>query len=357
LRALLAWAGIVGEEAAEFSCANCAAVFELAPSASLELAPFVDGELDDPELDAAFDFEKTYPLPVLRAGGKSARTVRLAPRTVSETLPLWRNAYVPLRMTPAFVTAMGVVALGRERRGSALADALAEASDEAWGAIVDLYNDAHYTPRLVAVHRCVECGARNDVEAPLERELPREPPRATATARPTAFPDLDAFEAKVRAIAARVYAARRVKNVSLVIDDGVPVCDDGGEPLLGCYTPGGVDPETGISQAPEVKLFYRTFQTEFTEDAAFDIEAEIRETIDHELTHHLHHLSGTDPLDDEERAEIDREHVRRVGQREAIRRASRGFGADIAGFLRATWPIWIVVAVASALAWCADNAP
>jgi hypothetical protein len=99
-------------------------------------------------------------------------------------------------------------------------------------------------------------------------------------------------------------------------------------------------------------LFYRTFRAEYRADPAFDLEAEIHETIDHEVTHHLHHLSGDDPLDDEERAEIAMEHARLVGRREVARRAARGFAGDIAGFLRVSWPLWIALAVASALTWC-----
>jgi hypothetical protein len=90
-------------------------------------------------------------------------------------------------------------------------------------------------------------------------------------------------------------------------------------------------------------------------DASFDCEGEIRETIAHELTHHLHHIAGSDPLDEEERAEIDLEEVRRVGRREARRRASQGFLKEMSDFLRRTWPIWLLVAGASALAWCVDR--
>ncbi|MCC6556210.1 MAG: hypothetical protein IT372_24885, partial [Polyangiaceae bacterium] len=286
---------------------------------------------------------------------------RLAPRTAAEALPLLRIAAAgegggapELRLTPALVTAMGVSALGSERRATVIADALAAAPRPAWAAIVDLYHEARYPARLVAVHRCAGCGARNDLDVPLESELEREPRRAPAGgARGAgAFPDLDAFEAKVRAAAARAYEARGVRNVDLFIDAGVPACDDGGEPLLGCYTPGGDGGDLGIAHAPEIRVFYRTFQAEHRDDPAFDVDAEIEETIDHELTHHLHHLAGSDPLDDEERDEIERERVRLVGQAEAARRARRGALAEAAGFLRATWPAWLLAAAASALAWC-----
>jgi hypothetical protein len=287
--------------------------------------------------------------------------VRLAARTAGEALPLLRLAseaaeaeaaggWAELRITPAVVAAMGVAALGPERRAGAIADALAGAPQGAWAAIVDLYHEAHYPARLVAVHRCASCGARNDLDVPLERELPRETRRGAR--RKGEMPDLDTFEAKVRVAAERIYRARGVRNIDLFIDAGVPACDDGGEPLLGCYTPGSAGGDLGIAAAPEIRIFYRTFEAQRREDPGFDVGAEIEETIDHEVTHHLHHLSGSDPLDDEEREEIERERVRRVGQAEAIRRARRGALSDLGGFVRATWPAWLLVAAATALGWC-----
>jgi hypothetical protein len=286
-------------------------------------------------------------------GGAICRRVKLAPRMVEDALPLLRAAGAPLlRITPALVAAMGVAALGPERRAPAIADALADAPDVAWAAIVDLYHDARYPARLVGVHRCAACGARNDLDVPLERELDRAPQRAPARRPGAAFPDLDDFERRVRASAARIYRARGVRNIDLFIDAGVPLCDEGGEPLLGCYTPGGSDPELGVPRPPEIRVFYRTFEAEVREDPAFDVDAEIEETIDHEVTHHLHHLAGSDPLDDDERGEIERERVRRVGLSESARRARRGLVSDLAAFLRVTWPVWAIAAAATALAFC-----
>lgn len=356
LRALLAWAAVVPEEEAEFTCGNCGAAFSAAPSRLLEVGPFVDGELHDPELDRPFDAEASHPVPALRVGGAVCRRIKLAPRTVEEAMPLLRAAgRRTLRITPAVAAAMGVTQLGAERRAAAIADALAEAPDDAWAAIVDLYHEARYPARLAAVHRCAACGARNDLDAPLERELDRCERSGTgsgARRRDEAFPDLDEFERRVRAAARKVYAARGVRNIDLFIDAGVPLCDDGGEPLLGCYTPGGADPDLGVARPPEIRIFYRSFEVEHREDPGFDVDAEIAETIDHEVTHHLHHLAGEDPLDDEERDEIAREELRRVGKAEAARRARRGIRAELAGFLRVTWPMWIIAAVATGIAWC-----
>ena len=52
-----------------------------------------------------------------------------------------------------------------------IADALAAAPDEAWSSVVDWFCLAHYSYRLLAVHRCAECKARTDIEVPLVREL------------------------------------------------------------------------------------------------------------------------------------------------------------------------------------------
>lgn len=366
LRALLAHAGIVPEEPGGFTCANCDAPFEVAPSPLLEVGPFVDGELDDPELDAPFDFDRTHEITPLRVARGAARTLRLAPRTVGEALPLWRAAGMPsLRLTPAVVIAMGVTAIGRERRSSAIAAALASAPEDAWQDVVALFNEAHYPARLVALHRCAGCGSRNDLDVPLERELPLEaaPQRDAGSEEPTsrggrageeAFPDLDTFEARVRVIAEDVYDERGIKNVGLFIDAGVAACDDGGEPLLGSYTPGALEGELTIPEPPEIKLFYRTFAAMHAEDGPYDLDEEIRETIDHEVTHHLNHMSGSDPLDDEELAEISRETARRVGKAEGMRRAGRGALADLAGFLRFSWPVWLIALAGTLLAFCAD---
>jgi hypothetical protein len=354
LRALFIRAGLIDEEVGTYSCQNCGAPFDASPSRLLEIAPFVDGELNDAELDAPFAFAQMHRIPALRVGRTVARTVRLAPRTVQESLALWRAANSDvLRVTPALVASMGVCAIGRERRSSAIAGALAHARAEPWRAIVDLFHAAHYPARLVAVHRCAECGARNDLDVPLLRELTREPlsdslPRGV-------FPDLDAFERRVREISASVYRARGVQNIDLFIDAGVAACDEGGEPLLGSYTPGTTESEGGIAHPPEIRLYYRTFEAEARADPRFDPEREIRDTIDHEITHHLHFLAGSDPLDDEERGEIAQEQARIVGRSESLRRGRRGIARDLAEFLRVTWPLWLLLLLGFAISWCVDR--
>ncbi len=401
LRALVTWAGHAREEVAEFSCENCSAPFAVAPSTLLEVGPFVDGELSDPELDAPFPFGEPLPIPKILlpasrilsrrgarrapplatgsqantdpgarrapspgrrpAAARSAETITFAERTGEDARALFRTAaaLIPgraraLRVTPAVVLGMGVVALGAERRTTVLAEALMDASNAAWAKVLEHWHDAAYPRRLFAVHRCASCGARNDLDVPLARELEREHasfPRARSAAARRPFPDLDTFEAMVREHADRIYAARGVRNIDLFVDADVPHVDEGGEPLLGSYLPGGVDEDTGIPRAPEIRIYYRTFKSEVQADPDFDVEGEIHETIDHELEHHLNHLSGADPLDEEEHATIEEEEARRVGSREILRRNRRAAAASVTGFLRTTWPILIALLIAAAITW------
>ncbi len=383
LRALVTRAGHAREEVAEFSCENCGEPFKVAPSTLLEPAPFVDGELSDPELDAPFPFGEPLSIPKILlppgrvpprraasrlpsaprrpASARSAETVTFAERTAEDARALFRLADAlisgrarSLRITPAVVLGMGVVALGEERRTSVLADALMDASSAAWARVLEHWHDAAYPRRLFAVHRCAECGARNDLDVPLARELERESvsfPRARSAAAREPFPDLDAFEALVKVHAEQIYEARGVRNIDLFVDADVPHCDEGGEPLLGSYLPGGVDEDTGVPRAPEIRLYYRTFKGEVLADPDFDVEGEIHETIDHELTHHLNHLSGADPLDDEEHAAIDDEEARRVGSKELLRRTRRAAATDATAFLRTTWPLWLAILIAALITW------
>jgi len=351
LRALFTHAGLLPEEPAELRCENCDKPFRIAPSSLLETGPFVDGELSDPELDAPFNHDKPHPIPPIRVGTSLARSVRIAARSLEEASPLWlAEEQGSFRFTPALVVAMGITALGKERRASVIADALSTASAEAYQAVADLLYEAFYPARLVAVYRCASCGARNHLDVPWLREIPSS--ASEPRERRRAFPDLDTFEAMVRSSADRIFALRGVRNIDLVVHEDVPFCDDSGEPLLGCYTPGGTDEDLGIPRAPEIRLFYRTFAVEFRHDKSFNVEAEIDETIDHEITHHLHQLAGDDPLDDEEREQIASDEVRRIGRREAMRREKRKLFEDVSGFFRTTWPLFVIAFVATYLTFC-----
>ncbi len=201
---------------------------------------------------------------------------------------------------------------------------------------------------------CPSCGARNTVLAP-DRSLfdrvasPQDGDEGEAEGE--GFPSVQEFEAEAERARRSVYAARHVRNVDLFVDAGVPACDDGGEPLLGMYEPPFADPH-GASRPPTITLFYRAFQSEFRRDPTFDVAHEIFVTIDHEVEHHLFFLSGHDPMDEEERAEIVREKARVVGKRERGRRGAREAVGDLVGFAKIAWPIAAVLAALTLLRNC-----
>lgn len=355
LRVALAKEGVIDEPEVELPCHNCDAAVRLAPALGVELGPFVDDELDDPELDAPFRFEDEHAIPPVRVGRRRVRTLRLAPRTVGEARALWsRDVSQPLSIVPAIVVAMGIQALGEERRTSALAQALAGADDDAWDAICAIWEEANGHARLFATVRCPACGANNAFAAPAVRELGSTggeiAPRRSAA---DASWDADAFERLVRRHAEVAYRRMRVRNIDLVVDEGVPAVDDGGEPLLGCYTPPHVDPDLAIERPPEVRLFARSFRAEVLADPKFDLDGEVRETIEHELEHHLAFLAGDDPMDDEEREAIVVEQRRQVGRKESARRGARAVGSDFVGFLRVGWPLLAIGALAALWSRCA----
>jgi hypothetical protein len=339
LRALVLRSRIVAEAPRTLGCMNCGERLTFVASEAFEPGPFADGELDDPDLDAPFDFARSYEVPPILTGEGPARTLHLSPRTVGESRVLW-EATGPLDPTRAVVTALGVKDLGRARAAQTIARGLSRAGGDAWTTIADLWEDAHYGPRLVAEIVC-ECGARNEVPVPADRELDALAPLAEAARSsevPEGFPDEETFAEWALRAQEETFARRAVRNIDVVVDYGVPACDDGGVPMLGCYTPPSEGGTLGPTP-PEVRLFYRSFLEEKKIDPAFDVRAEIDETVDHEIEHHLHFLSGEDPLDDEERAVIATERARVVGKRELTRRAARSFWDEIVGFLRVSFPL------------------
>jgi hypothetical protein len=360
LRAIATRLGWLAEEPIEIACRNCEAPMRVAPCASLELGPWADGELDDEELDRMLALTLPHPIPPVRLpGGATARHLTLRNVTVADAAPLHRALRRRrLALTDRFVAGMGIESLGEERDPRRIAQALERCSEAAWTAIGDLFLRAHYAPRLASVATCPKCGARNDVDAPYEREFepaPFEPASGGPSGlRPALggsssneelFPSFDAFSARAREIFEEV-AGPRAGAVTLIVDAGVPACDDGGEPLLGSYVPPGGDPTAPVGVA-EVTVYHRTFEAMWNEDGPYDWDAELIETIEHELEHHDGWLVGHDPMDDEERAEIVREHARMVGRTAVARRSVGALGADLRGFLVRTWPIWLIVAVVS----------
>jgi hypothetical protein len=352
LRAVATRLGWLHEEPIDFDCRNCEEPMHVAPCASLQLGPFVDGELDDPELDRTLDLTVAHAVPPIRlGGGRVATEARLDDVTVDRAAPLHRALRRRrLAVTDRLVTAMGVAALGDAKAPAVLAEALARCSDAAWGAIGGLFLAAHYPLRLGAAAVCPKCGARNDVDAPYEREFdatrhPRDIAGESAPSNAQVFPSFDAFDERARAIFERAGDAAR--DVALVVEGGVPACDDGGEPLLGSYVPPIQGDATQPTRGAEVTVYYRTFRAMWDEDGPYDWDGELDETIEHELEHHEGWLVGDDPMDEEERDTIAREQLALVGRKATVRAAAGAFGGDVRGFLARTWPIWLIVAAAT----------
>lgn len=347
LRAVLARSGILEEEPVEIACRNCGEPMSVRPCASLEVGPWVDGELDDPELDATLPFGEPVDVPEIPLGRvRTARSVTFEDRTVDEARPLLAAAARErLVVTAEVVRAMGIVALGAEKDATKIASALAECDDDAFLAVGEAFLATHYALRLGCVAFCEACGARNDVDAPYERESGGGGGGARE-ANDADFPDFDAFAARAKDLAQPMLDAVPGEPAELVIDGGTPAVDDGGEPLLGSYVPPHPGDSGTPSQSPLVTVYYRTFRAMWDEDGPYDWEDELHETIEHELEHHISFLRGDDPTDDEERAVIREEAVRIVGRREVARRTMEGFGASWTDFLRRTWPLWVLAILA-----------
>jgi hypothetical protein len=344
LRAIAARLGWLAEEPMIIQCHNCGEPMRHAPCAHLELGPFLDGELHDPELDATLDLSVAHPVPeVTLPDGCATREVTLAPITAAEARPLHRALRRRrLVLTPRVVRAMGIAALGAERDTGRIAEALACCSDAAWEAIGDLFLQAHYPPRLSSSALCPRCGARNDVDAPYEREL--EPSRDSEPLGAPPPPDLETFAQRAHTMF-EGHAGPRATEIQLFVEEGVPACDAGGTPLLGSYLPPGGNPEAPVGLA-ELAVYYRSFVAMWTEDGPYDWEAELDETIAHELEHHEGWRVGHDAMDEDEQREIAADHARDAGHKTVARAAARAFAADVAEFLARTWILWALIAAA-----------
>jgi hypothetical protein len=357
LRAIATRLGWLDEEPIEIECRNCEQAIEARPCAALPLGPFVDAELIDPEIDVTLDLGDAHPIePIALPRGRRAETVRLGPVTLAAARPLHGAlAKRELRITQAVVRAMGVRELGGERDPAVIARALTRCSDAQFGAVTDLFLAAHYAPRLVGPVVCPTCGSRNDVDAPYDREFePSEHEEALSRGgSDETFPSFDEFDAFVREAAEPLLARAPGPEIALVIDGDVPACDDGGEPLMGSYTPGHEGDVHAPTHAPELTLYYRTFASMWREDGPYDWRQEVHETVEHELEHHVYALEGHDPKDEQERDEIAREAERVVGKKALARAGASAFAADVGDFWKRTWIFWIVgliVVVISVLA-------
>lgn len=352
LRALLYRLGKLQESLFPITCQNCDRRFSVRPCKTLELGPYRDGELDDPELDAPFDFETAHRLPV-----SEIEQVRLAPLSVEDAAPLHLALANPgpLTLKSAIVKAMGVAEVDGETDPRRMGRRLMRVSAEAFDELVNLFEAAHYPPRLTTRHPCPQCGAAAWVDSPALREFSFDPAsggtvevRREPADGQAPFMSLAEFEELVSERADVAYAALGVTRVDLVVVDGPAECDDGGEPLLGCYRP--ADPDALVPQPSEIRIFYRTFVNVWNDEGSYDVAGEVETTLRHELEHHLAYLAGTDPVDDEEHAEIDAELARRVGRTEAKRRALQAAGRDVRGFFASTWALWVLLFVATVVA-------
>jgi hypothetical protein len=355
LRAVLAKCGILREEPVAITCRNCGEPMDVQPCEGLEIGPWVDGELGDEELDATLPLGEPHAIEPIRIGRvRQVRSITLGPVTVAKAKPLFAAlAKEHFAITPAVVRAMGVVALGREQDPARIADALASCDDDAFAVFGDVWLAAHYPPRLVCAAFCKACGARNDVDAPYDRELEPGVRGEPEVARD--FPAFEPFAERAQAIAKPLVDDVPGERVDVVVDEGTPAVDDGGEPLLGSYVPPHPGGGGAPARAPLVTIYYRTFKAMWDEDGPYDWDAELVETIEHELEHHVYFLRGEDPMDDEERAAIREEAVRLVGRKEATRRAAQDFGSSVRDFLARTWPLWLLVALALAIAYATQR--
>ncbi len=337
LIACLLRAGVLEEAPRPRTCDNCQLTSGVDAASSFEWAPFVDGELEDPELDRAFDWQRKL---VLGARNRAC-AIGLRPRTVADVVPLLSAGAADGRFrvrppTPFVLSVLGFVSTDPKRMNAAFR----RMGSRRLGRLSDRWLEAHFPPRLFASHLC-SCGATNLVRVPqaslldvLGDELELVP------APPADFPTLAAFETLVRAAKRTVYARHAIGALRLVVDDDVPAVDEGGNPLLGSYSPHG-DPR---SEPAEIRLYYRTFQVEAGLDPRFPLEAEIFETIEHEVLHHLSFLRGEDPVDEEERLVIAKDRERRIGRKELLRRERSSSQA-----LLALAPILLVILLAALL--------
>ncbi|AKF06504.1 metallopeptidase family protein [Sandaracinus amylolyticus] len=347
LRDLLLRTGAIAPEPDDDArCRNCDAPLAFDPR---ELDPIeletAHASAPSPSLDPA-----PLPSPVRLPRGGIANEITMRPVTLREARPLLEALArdTPYRVTPRLLTAMGVLALGTLDRPVLMARVLGRASDAVWASVEQRYLELNAAPPLVAPLACPACGTLHEVVVPTPDELD---PDATRTERDTGAPFLSEheFERLVERLAPAIYEARgvRIEAVPPRVEPGVPATDIAGEPLLGSYEPRQEVDAAGYTQLEfVVTLYYRTFRRVWEDEGSYDVEAEIRETLDHELEHHLHHLAGHDPMDAAERAEARQELRALYGDRRLAKLAAREAARDLGQFVRVTWPFFVLIALA-----------
>jgi hypothetical protein len=334
---------LVKSEPEDLPCDNCDETLRF-DGANLPLADLEDRYRDEP---AASELVVTLPEPV-----SSIDRVRLKPITVRDAAPLFRELAHdrPFRITPALVRAMGIVRL--EGRSSieeprAIARALIDASDESWSAVEAGFLSLAYPARAIAVLVCPRCETVHELEVPWPRELDPSVyhPRRDASA---SFPSAEKFEAHVERVARVVFERMGVTGrMTLRVEPGVAEVDEGGVPMLGSYGPENAD--DGRTEFV-VTLYFRTFERAFADDARFDWEHEVEETLEHEVQHHLYYLDGHDPVDEAERKESEADAVRRAGGRDRLAKLQRAaLARDVWAIARTLGPILLAVAILAGL--------
>lgn len=360
LRDLLLRTGAIAPEPDDDArCRNCDAPLAFDPREldPAELARAHAGDAPPPSGPAPL------PSPLRLPRRRSAEEITLEPVTLGAALPLLRALArpEPFRITPRLLAAMGVRALGPLTTPVLVARALARADDATWAAVERRYLELNRPRPIVAPLPCPACGAMHEVEVPWPPELDPDAPgsphhgeRAAARAgEPRELASAEAFEALVERVAPAIYEARGVslEQVALRVEPGVPATDLAGEPLLGSYEPRHDVDDAGYSRLEfVVTVYHQTFLRLWRDEGPYDVEAEVRETIDHELEHHLHHLAGHDPMDASERAEARAELRQLYGDRRLAKLAAREALDDLRAFARATWPFFALLALGLALA-------
>lgn len=328
--------GVIAAQYEVGACRNCLAALPVDPiGADLEtlLAP------DEDDAPPTGPFALATPV-------DGITHVHMRPVRVAEVAALWRWCVATdAPLDGAVVRAMGLE--GFTRAGTLVADPerLARACNDGSGALgavlATLFAELNYPPRLRLPVICASCGAVHDVPTPSTREMDASPEgydvlfgAPDVPNAPERFPDLDEFTDLVGRVADEVFRARDVGNLELIVDEGVPPVDGGGEPLMGSYEPIYDGDEAGYTQVRFVITVYvETFRRMF-EEAPFDIEAELRETIDHEVEHHLYHLAGHDPMDEEERRAAREDLERTFGKRRVQRAERAALLAELAAMAR-----------------------
>ena len=350
LRTVALAIGLLPEEPVKRRCLNCDEILTVGLSQAVPLGPILDGELDDRDLDEPFDFEADHPLsrpptPGAELAEDAGLTVRLAPLSVEAATELW--AVLGSRDRRRLARRLGIARLGDVDDPRRIARQIDKLDEERWERLLDLFDAAHYTPRLTAHVICPGCDAENTFLAPRVRELPELVDATEPLPEPAdlqAFPSPDAFFAAMEDHGVRLVAKLGLEAgaVPMILEQGVPHVDDGGVPLLGSYTPPPEGSDESLRTAireGEVRLYYRTFRNQWLDEGPYDVDAEIAETIEHELEHHLAFLRGWDETDAEERALIveDRQRVR--GKAETRRSAA----LSRRSVLERTWPLWAIL--------------